>query len=265
AAQERHVTLAVLRTAHGGRGHGLSAHRSGSLLEARRFPSFARDFAVCKRDGGHGNAPRGGHFLHKPFLGLVSGIADRGRDRGRGHAAARGRPGGKLRIPDADGYVARLQPEFFGYDLRDHGLDAAANVLHGREGFHRTILVDADFAARIHAVDAVPDGLGYADAALHRARIAGRLAPLLRPPKLLRSDAAFLPTRRAGIVLVHKLENVHAHFFGERVDRLLQAEHSLGMPRGSHRRSRAGVGEYVVLFREQVGAFVKILSRTGRA
>ena len=166
-------------------------------------------------------------------------------------------------IADADGDVARLQPKFFGDDLRDHGLDAAPDVLHGRERFHRTVLVDANFAAGIHAVDAIPDGLGYAHAVLHRARIAARLAPLLRPPELLRSDAPLLPSLGTGIVLVHKLKNVYAKFFRERVHRLLQAEDTLRMAGGAHCGSRTGVGEDVVLFRDQVGAFIKVLRRAG--
>src|SRR6185437_8287775 len=200
----------------------------------------------------------------KRQLRLIRRVA-RGRSNGGCRtASARGRPGWILRVADANANVLRRQSKLFSDHLCQHRFDAAADILHARHQFNRTILMDAHFGGRIHMDDAIPNRLRDAHAALDRPGIAARLAPLV-PAELRAADAAFHSARLELVVLVAEIERVHPKLFRQFINALFKREAALRMTGRPERGSRTAVDENVVFLRVHVRALIHVDSWTGAA
>src|SRR5437867_3418006 len=109
-----------------------------------------------------------------------------------------------------------------------------------------------------------------------RRRAAGPTGPPALPADLSRPDPIALEEvlvgvalrahrvlRRAGVLPAQR-ERVNAHPLGELVDRGLERERALDIPRRAERRQRARVGDDLVRLRADVWDVVERVRRTGR-
>src|SRR5207237_7904818 len=247
AAEEHAFARDVVRTALRSGADHLDRQPGRQLLQTQRN-------RVCTPE-------RRLHVREQLLLCLIRGIPDSRSDRGRRHAAARWRPWRRYRVTDRDLDIPWLDPEFLRNHLCDHCLDAAADVLNGRERFHRAVAIDADLDAGVHVDDAIPDGLRNTHTTFDRTWIAVRPAELLLPSELLRADPPLLATRGTLVVQVSNNKRIHAEFLGQLVHRLLESETAWRMSRRAEGSTRTRVGDHVILFPLQVVAFVPRVRR----
>ena len=115
-------------------------------------------------------------------LELLNGQQRRRDDRSRGPAAARARSFRQIGIPDPDLDLVRLQSEFVGHRIGDHGAAAGADVLD-RGARDEASVLDRQFDLRAGLPEIKPVSGGNADAAAIAAGLRRRrpVAPDFEP------------------------------------------------------------------------------------
>ena len=149
----------------------------------------------------------------------------------------------------------RAQPELFRDDLREHGADAGADVLHARQDLDRAVAQQAHFAGCVGLHIGAPQRLRHADAALDRAGIRARRMTAA-PADPFGAAAAFLAPHRARIDAIAQHQRIDRQLFRQFIDDLFERERAWRIARAAHRAAGAGIDEDVVLLDIEIRALV---------